>query len=188
MDAQVARAGDGSVQELKDISLMMKDYIDGESDAVMQTAVARINRNPGLISRIFPNAFEKEEQRITLDRMRTMYQKKKDFFDLYAAIQLDIARKQGDALIASVGMELQGKLAAFATQKIDDLSATIGESRRKFLARIKPQLDDLANYQSVPELAGPARQSIQNEIKTYFAGIDELLNGFISALKSRVGH
>src|ERR1017187_6299182 len=104
MDAQVARAGDGNVQELKEISLAMKEYVNGENDAVMQTAVERINKNPGLIARLFPNAFEKEEQRITLDRMRTLYSKKKEFFELYTAIQLDLARQQGNALIASMGM------------------------------------------------------------------------------------
>ena len=97
-----------------------------------------------------------------------------------------MARMQGDALVASVGIDLQGKLAAFATQKIDELSQTIGESRQKFLVRIKPQLEDLDNYKNMPDLHDPARQSIQNEVKTYFAGIDELLNGFIKALKSKV--
>jgi hypothetical protein len=185
--SQVVRSqGDGGVQDLRVISTAMKEYINTENEAVMQTVVDRINRNPGLIRRLFPNAFEKEEQRITLDRMRTFYDKKKQFFELYAAMQLEMARMQGDALVASVGIDLQGKLAAFATQKIDELSQTIGESRQKFLVRIKPQLEDLDNYKNMPDLHDPARQSIQNEVKTYFAGIDELLNGFIKALKSKV--
>ncbi len=184
---QVARAqGDWGVQDLNDIATTMTEYINTENEAVMQTAIERINRNPGLIARIFPNAFEKEEQRITLDRMRTLYEKKKQYFELYTAIRVEIARKQGDALVASVGIELQGGLAVFATQQIDDLSQTIGMSRQRFLVRIKPQLEDLDNYKNMPELHGPARQSIQNEVKTYFAGIDELLNGFISALKSKI--
>ena len=184
---QLARTqGDVTLQELNDISLMMRQSMASENQAVRQAVMERINKDPGLFGRLFPNAFEKEDRRITLERMRSTYEQEKRFLEIYTAVQLQIARKEGDALIASVGMELQGKLAAFATRKIDELSETIGDSRQRFLARIKPQLEDLERYTDFPDLHDAARLSIRSEIKTYFAGIDELLGGFINALKSKV--
>jgi hypothetical protein len=177
---------DVNLQELTDISTMMGDYINNQSDIVRQAVIARVNRNPGLLARLFPNKFEKEDRRIALDRMTTMYEKEKQLLEVFTAVKLQIARRQGDALIASVGMALQGKLAAFAMRKIDDLSETFGDSRQRFLARMKPQIEDLENYKDFPELYDSARISIRNEIKTYFAGIDELLGGFISALQCKI--
>lgn len=187
MDEKLSKTSEETpIEELKQISVAMKDYISTENETAMQTVVEKINKKPGLFARLFPNAYEKEQQRITLDRMRTMYKAKKEFFELYTAIQLEIARKQGDALIASVGMELRASLTSFATARIEEVSQTIGASRQRFMQRITPQLDDVENYKAYPDVYEPARQSIKNEIKTYFEGIDELLKGFIEAMKSKV--
>ena len=188
MSNQLSHVPDASVDDLRQVSTAMKDYVETENESSMQAVVYMIKHKPGFFARLFPTAYEEELERITLDRMRTMYNAKKQFFELYTRIQLEIARKQGDALIASVGMDLQGKLTQFATKKIEEMSETIGTSRQKFIERITPQLQDLDRYKAIPEVYGPARQSVQNEIKTYFQGIDELLNGFIEALKSKVSN
>jgi hypothetical protein len=187
MSSQLARTPSGtSTQDLTEISRAMKDYVESENESSMRALVHMMNNKPGFFARLFPTAYEQELEEITLDRMRTMYKAKKKFFELYTEIQLEIARKEGDALIATVGMDLQGKLTAFATSKIEEISQTIGESRQRFMQRMVPQLQDLDNYKAFPDLHGPAHQSVKNEIKTYFQGIDELLRGFIEALKSRV--
>lgn len=188
MSNQLSHVPDASVDELRHISTAMKQYVETENESSMQAVVHMLKHKPGFFARLFPTAYEEELERITLDRMRTMYNAKKQFFELYTRIQLEIARKQGDALIASVGIALQTKLTQFATDKIEEMSQTIGASRQRFVERITPQLQDLDKYQAIPEVYGPARQSVQNEIKTYFQGIDELLNGFIEALKSKVSN
>jgi hypothetical protein len=189
---QLARTqGHETVNDLKDIEMTMTEYISTEHDAALETAVERINKiTPGLLEKLFPNffenAFKREDRRIALDRMRTVHDKKKQILELYTAFRLEIARRECDALLASKGMQLQAGLAAFATQKIDQLDQTLGESRQKFLARIKPQLEELETYKTWPELYDAAKQSITNEWKTYFATADELLRGFTAALKSKI--
>lgn len=174
------------IEDLKQISMAMKDYINTEDETAMEKVVQKINKKPGLLSRLFPNAYEKEEQRITLDRMRTIYKAKKDFFELYTVIQLEIARKQGDALIASAGMSLQTNLSKFATVKIAEMKETIDTSKENFFQRMDAQRQTVEQYKHFPELYEPAVQSMKQEIKIYFKSIEQLLEGFNAAMNSKV--
>ncbi len=109
-----------------------------------------------------------------------------EFRNIYAILEFEVAKKQSDALLVSAGMNLQAKLTAFAAEKIDEISETIGQSRVKFMSRIKAQLEKLEEYKEFPDLYEPARQSVKEEISTYFDSIDSLLAGFLEALKARV--
>jgi hypothetical protein len=175
-----------SVDELKQISVSMQQYIRTENEAALQTALDKINQKPGLLRRLFPTAYEKEQQRITVQRMRSMAKAKEDLFKLYTDVQLEIARKQGDALIASVGMDLQTKLTAFAAERIDEITDTINESRLRFLKRIRPQYEEIENYKDIPDLHMRALESVKQEVGIYFDSIGKLLTGFIDALDSKV--
>lgn len=174
------------VEDLKQISTAMKEYINTEDESAMEKVVEKINKKPGLLARLFPNAYEKEEQRITLDRMRTIYKAKKEFFELYTAIQLEIARKQGDALIASAGMSLQTNLSKFAAAKIAEMKETIDASKENFFQRMDVQRQTVEQYKHFPELYDPAYQSMKQEIKIYFKSIEQLLEGFNEAMNSKV--
>lgn len=175
-----------SVDELKQISLEVQQYITTENETTLQAALDKMNQRPGLMARLFPTAYEKEQQRITLHKMRSMAEAKEEMFKLYTQVQLEIARKQGDALIASVGMQLHAKLTAFAAERIDEITQTIDESREKFMGRMRPQLAGVENYKDLPELYEPARQSVNQEISIYFQSIGKLLAGFVEALESKV--
>lgn len=185
MNNQLART-DGNISELSDIAGKMREYIKSEDEGVLRSIVETTNKSRSLIDRLFPSAFDEEHKQITLDRMRTIYAKKKQYFELYTEVQLEIARKQGDALVASVGMDLQAKVATFATQKILELNGTVGESRERFLERMLPQLTNLDKYKATPILYDPAYKSIQDQIKIYFDAIDQLLRGFNDALSSKL--
>jgi hypothetical protein len=186
MDNKLSRLDGTPTEDLRQISSAMQQYLNTENEATLNTAIEKLNQRPGLVQRLFPTAYQKEQQRIDIQRMRSIANSKEEMFRLYTEVQLEIAKKQGDALIASVGMHLQTKLTAFATERIDEISQTIGESRQRFMQRIKPQLSDLESYRDVPELYDQARQSVNQEIRIYFETIQKLLTGFVEALESRV--
>jgi len=175
-----------SVDELKTIAVSMQRYVETENDETVQQIAVVMQKNSGFWSRMFPTQLQKEQNRAVAERVRALYKSKDQFFKLYTDVQIEIARKQGDALIASVGMDLQAKLAAFATLKIDELTQTIDESRSRFLQRMRPALEEVETYKDVPALHQPAVQSVNQEINIYFKSIDKLLNGFVNALESKV--
>lgn len=175
-----------SMNDLRTIASSMESYIETDNDETIGQVAEVIKKNSGFWSSLFPNEIEVEQNRAASERLRSLYKSKEKFFKLYTDIKLEIVRKQGDALIASVGMDLKTKLAAFAAAKIDELTQTIDESRSRFMKRMRPQLEELDSYQDLAVLYQPAKESINQEIKTYFRSIDELLNGFVDALKSKV--
>ena len=142
--------------DLQVVSSAMKDYIHNENEQALETINTQVAKNPGFWRRLFPNEFEKENARIALDRMRTIYETKKTFFKLYTDVQLEIARRHGEALLVTVGADLATKVSAFATEKMEELAQTLGESRERYLARIAPQIDNLENYKKYPELQARA--------------------------------
>ena len=187
MDNKLATNSEGvSIDELKTIAVSMKNYVETENDATIEQVAAVMKKNTGFWARMFPSQLQKVQNQVTVDRLRSLYKAKEQFFQLYTDVQLEIARKQGDALIASVSMDLQAKLAAFATQKVEDLTQTIGESRSRFMQRMRPQFEELETYKDIPTLYDRASQSVNHELNTYFKSIDKLLDGFVNALESKV--
>lgn len=185
-DKLAANSTGVSVDELKSMAVSMQRYVETDNDETVQQIAEVMQNNSGFWSRMFPTQLQKEQNRAVADRVRALYKSKEQFFKLYTDVQLEIARKQGDALIASVGMDLQAKLAAFAAQKIDELTTTIDESRSRFLQRMRPALNEVETYRDLPELHEPAVQSVRQEITIYFQSIGKLLNGFVNALESKV--
>jgi hypothetical protein len=184
---QLAKDSSGvSVDDLKNIAVSMQRYVETENDDTVQQIAVVMQKNSGFWSRMFPTQLQKEQNRAVSERVRALYKSKEQFFKLYTDVQLEIARKQGDALISTVGMDLQAKLAAFATQKIEELTETIDESRSRFLERMRPALGQVETYKDLPELHEPALQSVKEEINIYFKSISKLLNGFVTALESKV--
>jgi hypothetical protein len=102
-------------------------------------------------------------------------------------VQIEIARKQADALIATQGMHLQTQLARFANEKIEDLNSTINNSRTHFLDQMEPQFEVVKRYEHRPELHKPAYAALLHQIAVYFDSTKELLDGFSSSLHSKIG-
>jgi len=183
---QLVPTDENPIKDLTQVSEAMKTYISNENDAVLQMAVERMNQNPGMWRRLFPDAFDREQAKITLDRVRSAYAAKKQFLDLYVAVQLEITRRRGEALIAAIGMDLQAKLAAFAKAKSDELTQTIIQGKDDFYARIAAHIRSLEQYKDVADLHDAARQSASRQITQYVEWVEGLCEGFTNALKAKV--
>lgn len=60
MTDKLSHLGDTSVEELKQISVAVQQYVSTENEVALQTALDKINQKPQLIARLFPSALEKE--------------------------------------------------------------------------------------------------------------------------------
>jgi len=184
--AQLVPADDNPIKDLTQVSEAMKLFISQENDAVLQMAIDRMNQQPSLWRRWFPDAFDREQAKITLDRVRSAYAAKKQFLDAYVSVQLEITRRRGDALIAAVGMDLQAKLAAFAKAKSDELTQTIIQGKDEFYANIATHIRSLEQYKDIPGLYERAKQSADRQITQYVEWVEGLCEGFTNALKAKV--
>lgn len=177
----------GTANDLKTIADKLQTYIGVKDDAILKEVTDALNKQPGFLDRLFPSELDKERNRMTVESMRVLFENKMRFFKFYCDIRLEAANRLADALIKSVGMDLQTKLAKFAQERIAELRHAIALNRKEFLEDIKPQLISLEQeYKDFPELYEPAHASIVKEIQTFFESVSALLEGFIENLTSRV--
>jgi hypothetical protein len=178
-----------SDKELQGIAEIVGKFINStnaQDDILMLQAITKINANSGLLSFFFPNELGKEQQKMTLEIMRKMHTSRLQLLEIYTNLKIEIAKKSADAMLAAVGMDLQAKLTEFANQKINDMSESFAKSRSDFMKRIARQEMELEQYKNSLLLYEPALESLRNEVKIYFKSIDELLDGFIKALRKKL--
>jgi hypothetical protein len=182
---QLATKESVSVNDLEVIAEKLQSYVGTQDDAILEEVTEALNKRPSLLTRLLPSPLEKERSRITVQSMRLLYDNKERFFKFYWDIKLEVAKRFANALISSVGMDLQTKLAKFAHDRIDELTEAVALNRTSFLGRMRPQLESLEQYRNFPELFEPAHSSMVKEIGIYFASISALLQGFIDNLTNK---
>ena len=175
------------IEDLNVIADRLKQLIGVENDLTFQRAADELNKQPAsVLSRLFPSQVQRERNRVTVDSMRKLYQDKQKLFVFYSEVKFEVARHMGNALVASVGTDVQYRLAEFANDRLNKLINTITTYNKIFKERMTTELTDLQNYRDFPELFKPAYDSVNNMILTYFQTVDTLLKGFIDSLKSKV--
>lgn len=174
-----------TMDELQSIAGMMQRHVRNETEESYAQISMALQRR-GAFFGLFPTAIQKEHEKLTINKMKSLYNKKEAFFELYTNIQLEVARKRGDALVAAVGADLRAKLAAFVKVKIHEIHGTINESRAPFLASMREQYETVAEYQDIPDLYEPAYEAVREQTGLYFESMSKLLRGFNDAMDSKL--
>ncbi|MGE0083227.1 MAG: hypothetical protein AB7S75_02270 [Desulfococcaceae bacterium] len=172
--------------DLNLVAEKLEQYLGSENDRFLREITDELNKQPGLLSRIFPSAVQKEDKRLTVEKMRMIFHKRELFFEFYSNVKLEIAKRLADALVIPIGMDLQTRLAGFANEKIEEISETIASGRRKFLHNMKSQFMELEEYRDIPVLYEHAHESMKTEVEIYFKTIKKILEGFIENLERKV--
>jgi hypothetical protein len=186
MTQALASLDGATPEEFGAVARAIQSYIKTEDDNVLLTVAEKIDERPGLRARFFPTELEQEERRLTVDKLRSIAASREGMYKLYTDVRLDVARRQADALVQSVGVGLQGQLASVVLTEMDRITLIIGRSRSHFMAAIAEQEDEIGKYQDRPTLHQAALKALQNQQDKYFATLEELLEGFLSMLKSRI--
>jgi len=183
---KLARLDSSSIAELQEIANDVKKYVDTENDATLEMAMEKIGEKPNFFQRLFPTKFQKMQNDLTMRKMQSVYQAKERMFEIYTGIQLEIARQQGDALIAATGMHLQDQLTKFAAAKIDSMTDTLEGSMDSFMQKMYRQREKVDQYKKFPDLADRYEQSLKKEQETYFTFVEQLLENFKDTLNKKV--
>jgi hypothetical protein len=111
-------------------------------------------------------------------------------FRVYTEVQITIAKRQGYAFIAAVGVNLQSELTKFADEKSNETTETITASIQKFMEQTSIQRERLNGYKNNPneyDLYEASLAFVHKQQNIDFASMEKLLNGFIEALNTSVG-
>ncbi|MEV4638031.1 hypothetical protein AB0J80_11825 [Actinoplanes sp. NPDC049548] len=182
----ISRMPNASLDELDQVAAGMQEYVKAASFESREAALDAMNRR-GVMQRLFPTQYEKEERRNAVQTLRQLSDAKRDLLEISSQVQIEIARKQADALIATQGVHLQAQLARFATEKIQDLNSTINRAHENFLKEMDPQFEMVQRFEHRPELAKPAYKALLHQISVYYDSTSALLDGFIQSLRSKIG-
>jgi len=183
---QISKLDNSAVVELTDIATKVEEFVDTENDASMQLVQERLSQNPTILQRLFPGKFRKMQEQLIMNKMKKRDDAQEVLFDLYTGIKLELARQQGDTLIAATGMHLRDQLTKFALEKISSMGVTMESHKNEFVIRMKRQLKNVKEYEDFPELSEPYHQSLKDEISTYFTFNKNLLDGFKDTLNNKV--
>lgn len=188
--AQITSLHEASHEQLKTYVTDLRRAMTAENDEALNSVMSRLTAERGWIARIRPTPVEKEMGKAAADQYRRYALAKAEAFEAYTQIMMELARRQGDALLATVGVHLRAQLTAYATAKQQEVTRLVVTSRNEFLEELAPEFERIEAYRTRPhceELYELGRQSILRQTTRYFETLDELLDGFLNALKSKVG-
>jgi len=185
MEKMAVTHDDVTMDELQNISAAMQRHVRSETEQSYEEITTALKRR-GSFFGLFPTAIQKANEQLTIEKMRTLYKAKDQFFQLYTNVQLEIARKRGDALVAAVGTDMQTKLASFVAVKIKEIQGTVNDSRVAFLESMKPQFENVETYRDIPDLYEPAYASVREQTVLYFESMSKLLKGFNEAMDGKL--
>jgi len=146
-----------SEEDLQVVANKMKEYVKSENEAVLEEVASKLNERPGLIGVFFPSKVQKEYDKLTIQKMKNLFNTRENMLQAYTNTQIELAKKAGDRLIASKvqqyegqlsmqAMEIRATLTEFAQIKINDMSATFEKSRIPFGERRERQIKDAERY------------------------------------------
>jgi hypothetical protein len=183
---QLSKLDETSVSELTAVSGAMQTYIQSSTVEARQNAVELLGQQGKVMRRLFPNELTRTQNQIAIAGMRQVAEGKAELLGLYMRTQIEIAKKQADALIAAQGIRIATILARYADEQFSELSQTLMESQSRFRREMKPRLQELDEYKDFPELRDPSYNAILHHIETYFSSCESLLNRFKAALDNKV--
>ncbi len=186
-----------SEEDLQVVSNKMKEYISTENEAVLEAIRKKLNERPGIIGTIFPSKVKKEFDKLTIQKMKSLFETRENMLSVYTNTQIELARLAGDKMIESKilqydgelskqGMQIKADLTEFAQLKINDMSDTFEKSRIPFGERRARQLKDADKYKDDEFYYNRLKQNLNTEAEVFFNTIEDLLIGFKDALKNRL--
>lgn len=186
VDTQMDKLSDAPVEYLSTVSGRIRQFIREDSEETLRSVVELAELRPALFSRLLPTAYEKEQRRIAAEQVRQIADNKRGMLELYTNIQLAIARREGEVLIAARSVETGGVLTAFATQKLEELTDTIANAQERFLDKFVPRQDAIEKYRDRPEVYKRAAEAQQHQLDVYFDTTKALLEDFKISLQTRL--
>lgn len=185
-------------EDLQVVSAKMKEYVSTESEAVLEVITEKLNERPGLIGALFPSKVKKEHDKLTIQKMKNLFEARENMLSVYTNTQIELARKAGDKMIESKIMQYDGELieqamimqknlTSLAQININEMSEVFKKSRESFSDR---RIEQLTKFHKIKDIDPTGYQSqiksLDTEQVIFMETIDDLLNGFKDSLKNKL--
>jgi hypothetical protein len=168
----------------------------GNSEA-MQAVSYELQRRPGLFGILFPGKILKENEELTVQNMKDMYQSRKNLLDAWVNVQLELTKNEGQMIIkaklqgyegelSQQAMQIRTDLTEFSQRKITEMMDTFDRSTQAFAERIDRQTQDAEKYKNNSLLYTKLKENLDKEMDMFFTTISELLDGFKEALSNKL--
>lgn len=187
MPSELSNLGpDITVTDLEAISTTITNALHGDGGGLGSELEAAFNQKGRFLARLLPTQVERARQTVAVNAIKEKAIQHSAMMELYSTTQLEIARKQADALIASVGVDLQVTLAAFAADRFLQLTATLNDTTYRFLDSYESAADRLERFSRRPELYSRATDQLERQLDIHLETVEQLLKGFVAHLQSRI--
>jgi len=185
-------------EDLQVVSNKMKEYISTESEAVLEVIKDKLNERPGLIGALFPSKVKKEHDKLTIQKMKNLFEARENMLDVYTNTQIELARKAGDKMIESKVMQydeelidqammMQKNLTIQAQIKINELSVVFKKSKSSFMKNRIEQLKEFEEHKEYdPSGYESMIKSLETEKEIFVETIENRLRGFVKALEKKL--
>ena len=185
-------------EDLQVASNKMKEYISTESEAVLEVIKDKLNERPGLIGALFPSKVKKEHDKLTIQKMKNLFEARENMLDVYTNTQIELARKAGDKMIESKVMQydeelidqammMQKNLTIQAQIKINELSVVFKKSKSSFMKNRIEQLKEFEEHKEYdPSGYESMIKSLETEKEIFVETIENRLRGFVKALEKKL--
>ena len=189
--------GENSRESLQVVEKNLKMAIQTGTDAAFQAVSFELKRRPGLIGLMFPGRVLRENEELTVQNMKDMYQTRQDLLKAWVNVQLELTRNEGQMIIKSKlqryegelsqqAMQIRTDLTEFSQRKIAEMMDTFDRSTATFAERIDRQTREAEKYKDNNFLYERLKQNLEKEADMFFTTISELLDGFKEALNNKL--
>ena len=195
--------------DLQFVANKMQQYISTESEVVLDEITMKMNQRRGLIGVLFPSKIITEHDKLTIEKMRTLFKNREDMLAVYTNTQIELAKKAGEMIIASKLQDYQGELKKTHTFIQKDLVELINRANRElsqstldelnklqssFTDAISKFVNNVENQEKVLEsitnkdssIYRATKTSIDNNVDLFYAITKQLMDDFKTGLQTKI--
>jgi hypothetical protein len=184
-------------ESLQVVARNLQTAIQSGSNDALQSVNFELRRRPGLFGIMFPGKVLRENEELTIQNMKDMYQIRQDLLKAWVNVQLELTKNEGQMIIKSKlqhyegelsqqAMQIRTDLTEFSQRKIAEMMDTFDRSTSSFAERIDRQTKEAEKYKDNSLLYTNLRKNLEKESEMFFTTISELLDGFKEALNNKL--
>jgi hypothetical protein len=195
--SKITETNNDGAKSLQGVAKNLQTVIETGNNDAMQAVSYELQRRPGLFGILFPGKILKENEGLSVQNMKDMYQTRQDLLKAWVNVQLELTKNEGQMIIKSKlqgyegelsqqAMQIRTDLTEFSQRKISEIMDTFDRSTQTFAERIDRQTRDAEKYKDNSLLYNKLRQNLDKEMEMFFMTISELLDGFKEALSNKL--
>jgi hypothetical protein len=188
---------DAESKSLQNVETNLKSVIVSDNNDAMQAVSFELQRRPGLVGLLLPGRILKENEEITVQTMKGIFQRRQDMLKAWVNVQIELTKNEGQMIIKSKlqgyegelsqqAMQIRTDLTEFSQRKISEMMDTFDRSTTTFAERLNRQTQEAEKYRDNPFLYDRLKHNLEKEADMFFTTISELLDGFKEALKNKL--